>query len=346
MNKTRIALVAIVTGIALVVVSAASATYSSAKLAVTYGPGNTTRIIASSAAGDDATARATIIVSKGTAVSASAAPGTTVGTVKAQVAALALGGALLPLSGDIIVAAPGQVPAASQTACIGAATPTTTYVFVLAAAGQTINLPAYLLPADATTSAFGDAQLVFCLAPPDIPVDKGGATFGAKFLSADMTFNGVFGALPTALWMGFWTPWTPAIGQVNQSATVASPSTYSTSAVSLKGKRVKGRVTLTGKVLVDGDGIDIGVRIWGAGPKGALKPMKSVLPKENGTFSVSFPPAAKQTRFQARFGATALTLGSSDAASFCTDVFSSLPVPCSSVSIAISGSQSKVVTVK
>ena len=42
----------------------------------------------------------------------SQAPGTPIGSVKAQVSALALGGALLPLEGPIIVAPPGAIPAA------------------------------------------------------------------------------------------------------------------------------------------------------------------------------------------------------------------------------------------
>ena len=62
----------------------------------------------------------------GTTLTTTAAPGTKVGTAKAQVSALALGGALLPLAGDIVVAPPGAVPAASQTACIGTVTPQAT----------------------------------------------------------------------------------------------------------------------------------------------------------------------------------------------------------------------------
>src|SRR5262245_56986208 len=102
---------------ALVFVVAAYAAYTSPKLAVTY-PGGNTRIIASAAVGDDATARAAIVIPTGTGITTTAAPGTKVGTVQAQVSALALGGALLPLAGDILVAPPGAVPPANQTACI------------------------------------------------------------------------------------------------------------------------------------------------------------------------------------------------------------------------------------
>lgn len=345
MRISRLAAGAIALLVALTVTATASASYGSAKLSVSYGPG-TTRIVASSDAADDATARAAIVVSRNSTLDTSAAPGTKVGAVKAQVSALALGGALLPLAGDIIVAAPGMVPAASQTGCIGATAPIATYLLVLQAAGQTINLPAYILPTSGPAAALGTTQLVFCLAPPDVPVDKGGATFGAKFLSADMTFTGVFSPLSSALWVGLWTPWTPLVGVVNQAATVASPSIFSTTKILLTGKRVKGKPTLAGRITADDEGLDLQVRIWGAVGKKPLKPLKSVLSKENGTFAVSFPKTAKQTRFQARFGATAASVTGDDAKQFCTELFSSLPLPCSSATVAIAGSQSKIVTVR
>jgi len=345
MRISRPTAAAIAVLVALTVTATASASYGSAKLAVTYGTG-TTRIVASSDVADDATARAAIVVSPGTTLDTSAAPGTKVGTVKAQVSALALGGALLPLAGDIMVAAPGMVPAASQTGCIGTTTPTVTYMLVLQAAGQTINLPAYIIPTSGPAAALGTTQLVFCLSPPDVPVDKGGATFGAKFLSADMTFTGVFSRASSALWLGLWTPWTPLTGVVNQAGTVASPSIFSTTKILLSGKRVKGRATLAGRISADTVGAPLQVRIWGAAGKGTLKPLKSVLSKDNGAFSVTFPKTAKQTRFQARFGATAVSVSGDNAKQFCTERFSSLPVPCSSISVAFAGSQSKIVTVR
>ena len=346
MRNSRIVVGIAGTAIALVMVTTASAAYKTAKLSVTYGSGGTTRIVASSDGADDATARAAIIISNGTTLTTTAAPGTKVGTVNAQVSALALGGALLPLSGDILVAPPGAVPAASQTGCIGAVTPSTTYLLVLQAAGQTINLPAYIIPTDATEAALGSAQLVFCLAPPDIPVDKGGATFGAKFLSADMTFNGVFSPLANAVWMSLWTPWTPLTGVVNLPGTVAAPSILGASAVSLKGKRVKGKVTLVGVLATAGSGFAGPVKIWGAAGKAALKPLKTVTASSKGVFKVTLPATAKQTSFQARYGTTRASISGADAASFCTDVFSSLPVPCSSVGVQITGANSKLVTVR
>ena len=105
--------------------------------------------------------RASIYVPIGTPITTlNQAPGTTLGTVKAQVVALALGGALLPLTGEIKVAPPGAVTAASQTACIQAATPAATWLMVLQAAGQTLNVPMYVVTTAGAETAFGPAKIV------------------------------------------------------------------------------------------------------------------------------------------------------------------------------------------
>ena len=154
-TRTRTAVVALAALAALALAAVASAAYTSPKLTVTYAANNVTRIVASAAVADDATARAAIVIPTGTTITATAAPGTKVGTAQAQVSALALGGALLPLAGDIVVAPPGAVPAASQAACIGAVTPQATLLLSLQAAGQTIPLPAYVIPTSGPQAAIG-----------------------------------------------------------------------------------------------------------------------------------------------------------------------------------------------
>ncbi len=98
-----------------------------------------------------------------------------------------------------------------------------TLLLVLQAAGQTIPLPAYVIPTSGPQAALGSAQLVFCLPPPDIPRPLG-ATFGAKFLTADLTLTGVIGPVLQGAWVAFWTPWQAGNGQVNAAGTVASPA--------------------------------------------------------------------------------------------------------------------------
>ena len=130
-----------------------------------------------------------INVPVGTQLTTDQAPGTVLGPVRAIVKALDLAGADLPLEGQLLVAAPGQIPAATQTACIGSTVPLATWVMVLTAAGQTLTVPTYLLTQP--QAQFGPAFIAICLPPPDVPVGTPGrATFGAKVYSAELTING------------------------------------------------------------------------------------------------------------------------------------------------------------
>jgi hypothetical protein len=322
-KRTRTAVLALAGLTALALAAVATAAYTTPKLSVSYATGNVTRIVASAAVTDDATARAAIVIPNGTTVTTTAAPGTKIGTVKAQVSALALGGALLPLAGDIIVAPPGAVPAASQTACIGAVAPQATLLLVLQAAGQTINLPAYVIPTAAPQTALGAAQLVFCLAPPDIPPPNG-ATFGAKFLSADLTLNGVFSPIPQGAWVAFWTPWNAGVGTVNAAATVASPAAIAAGGITLTGRKVKGVKRLAGKVTQGGAGVATRVSILAG-----TKRLATVTAKADGSFTYAVSKKSKATTFRAT-----ATVAGRDAAPVCTQ-FAALGVPC--VNPTISG---------
>jgi hypothetical protein len=297
-------------------------------------------ITASAATADDATAVAAIYVPAGTAITATQAPGTPLGTVRAQVSALALGGALLPLEGPIVVAPPGAVPAAAQAACTQGATPTSTWLLQLSAAGQTINLPAYLIPTAGAETGLGPAKLVFCLAPPDIPADKGGATFGAKFLSAELTVNGVFGAVQTGAWVALWTPWQAGNGQVNAAGTVASPAAIAPGAVTLKGRKAAGRKVLSGLVTQGGTGFANQVTIWGAVRSAPFKRLALVRSKANGAFTFTVPRASKTTRYEARAIAPARS-----APPLCA-ALAGLPAPCVNPTVNGFSGKSKVLTLR
>ena len=99
---------------ALIAVPAAMAAYTSPKLEVTQ---TATGVVvkASLNPNDDPTAAVVIVPPTGTQLTTSQAPGTVLGPVKAIVKALDLAGADLPLEGQLVVAAPGQVPAVTQT---------------------------------------------------------------------------------------------------------------------------------------------------------------------------------------------------------------------------------------
>jgi hypothetical protein len=320
------------------VVAAATSAYTTPTLRISQA-GAVTVITASSAVGDDATARAAIYAPTGVTATTTQAPGSTIGTVKAQVSALALGGALLPLTGNIVVAPPGSVPAATQAACTQGQAPTATWLLVLTAAGQTINLPAYVIPTAGAETALGPLKVVFCLAPPDLPTDKGGATFGAKFLSAELTLNSVFSALPSGAWVAFWTPWQAGNGQVNAAATVASPAAVAPGAVTATARRagrngvgavVSGRVTQGGQPRANAT-----VSIYGGVT--SLRRLGSVRSKGNGSFSFR---ARAGTRFQARVVAAP---GSS--AAVCTALAAGLGgVPC--VNPTVNGFTARSATVR
>ena len=322
-NRTRTAIVAVAALVALALAAVATAAYTSPKLSVSYAAGNVTRIVASASVDNDATARAAIVIPTGTTLTTTAAPGTKVGTAKAQVSALALGGALLPLAGDIVVAPPGSVPAASQTGCIGPATPQATLMLVLQAAGQTINLPAYIIPTSGPQAALGAAQLVFCLPPPDLPAPVG-ATFGAKFLSADLTLNGVIGPIAQGAWVAFWTPWNAGVGTVNAAATVASPAAIAPGGITLSGRKVKGVKRLSGRVTQAGAGVATKVTILAG-----TKRLATVSARANGAFTYAVPKKSKATTFRAR-----AVVAGHDAPAVCGQ-FGSLGVPC--VNATLSG---------
>jgi hypothetical protein len=280
---------------ALVAVPAAMAAYTSPKLEVTQ---TATGVVvkASLSADDDPTARVAINAPAGTQLTTTQAPGTVLGPVRAIVKALDLAGADLPLEGQLVVAAPGQVPAASQTACIGSSTPLATWVMVLTAAGQTLTVPTYLLPQ--TNAALGPAFIVICLPPPDVPVGTPGrATFGAKVYSAELTINGVFGRIVTGAWISSWVPYTPAAGTPNVAGAVVAPAAIAPGAVTLRA-RIAGRgATLTGRVTQVGQGRSATVTVFSGSRAGRLTSVGRPRVTANGTFTFR---ARAGTFFRAR----------------------------------------------
>ena len=338
-NRTRTAVLALAALAALALAAVATAAYTTPRLTVTYLPGNVTRIVASSSNADDATARAAIVIPNGSTLT-SAAAGTKVGTAQAQVSALALGGALLPLSGDIIVAPPGAVAPATQAACTQGATPQLTLLLVLQAAGQTINLPAYVMPTSGAAQALGTAQLVFCLPPPDIPVAQGGATFGAKFLSADLTLTGVIGPVAQGAWVAFWTPWQPGTGQINAAGTVASPATIAPGGLTMTGRKVGATRRLAGRVTQAGGGVNTRVSIFGAVGTAAFRRIAVVSATNTGAFTYAVPRTSRATRFQARVAVEART-----SPAVCTQ-FGTLPVPCVNGTLSGFSATSRNVTLR
>ena len=97
------------------------------------------------------------------------------------------------------------------------------------------------------------------------PRRPGGATFGAKFLSADLTLTGVFGPVVQGAWVAFWTPWQAGDGQINAAGTVASPAAIAPGGLTLTGRKVRGVKRLAGRVTQAGAGVATRVTILGRG---------------------------------------------------------------------------------
>jgi len=321
-RSIRLAVLALVAVAVLALAGIAYAAYTTPSLKVTQ-VGSQTAISVTQDQSDDATARASIYAPAGTVSTLNQAPGTKIGTVTATVVALALGGALLPLTGEILVAPPGAIPAASQAACIQSATPTASWLMVLQAAGQTLNVPMYLVTTQGAETAYGPVKIVVCLPPPDVPVAVGGATFGAKLFQATFIVNGIFAAVPSGQWLSIWSPYTPLVGQVNAAGSVASPSGIASGSLSVKVAKVglvKSR--LVGKLTQGGTAVGgANVQIWAGLTKAGLKQVATVKTSASGNYTFAYGKAAK-------FFRTRTVVGASPAPALCTKLQPALPVPC------------------
>lgn len=229
MKKTiRTALVAGVAALALAFTGSAFASYAP-KITVSSatarsGSGGGVSIDVRTAQTDDPTAQVTIYVPNGYQLN-SPNPGANIGSVAATAQAADLGGAVLPLTGDLLVVDP-KTYATQQAAC-GIATVAATWDLHLTAAGQTLDVPMFVVQTTGTETALGQFKLVVCLPPPDVPVGTPGrATFGAKLLSA--TFSASAFTNPPAAgeyrWRSVWTPYTPNVGKPNPAGTVEAQS--------------------------------------------------------------------------------------------------------------------------
>ena len=118
---------------------------------------------------DDPTASVQIYIPAGYQIGTPAA-GTKLGDVTATAAAADLGGAILPLTGEL------QAVAANPTGAAQCQVAASQYWNLhLTAAGQTLDIPIYVVAANATETASGyQAKLVVCLPPPDVPAGTPG----------------------------------------------------------------------------------------------------------------------------------------------------------------------------
>jgi hypothetical protein len=295
---------------------------------------------------DDPTAKMTIFSPPGYTANLTAAPGTKIGKVVARVKAKALGGALLTLSGDVLVANPADPTIqAASTQCTHTTTHTTTWVLNTSLQGQTVAIPVFV----DNVGPYVVQQV--CLPSPDIPEAMGGAKFGAQLFAADFTITNVFtnaGTKGGYEWASDFTPYTPGSATPNAAGTteartyVGLPTT-----LTLKRAKAKNGFALVGQLSVAGvNPQGIKLDLWG-GKKSkpaptattagtAKKPLaRSKAVKATGKYAFARANVKFATYFQTRFeNYTTDCTGASP---------SGLPIPCREERIAaVTSNQVKV----
>jgi hypothetical protein len=288
---------------------------------------------------DDATAKLTIFSPAGYTATLTASPGTKIGKVVAIVKANQLAGALLTLSGDVVVANPADatiVAAAAQ--CTPGVTNDTVWVLNASLQGQTINIPVFVRKVGPYVT-----QTV-CFSPPQT------AAFGAQLVLADFTVQGIFknaAARRGYEWAGIFTPYL-STGSPNPAGTVEW-RTWVGLPQTLTFKRVK-----SPSAIVKFAGVMVIPGVSAAGIRLDLYSSKKANPapnaasagtgkriartsklKANGKYTISRPKVKATTFFQMRFQNYGIT---------CTGPSpSGLPVPCKGEDLAaMTSSQIKV----
>jgi hypothetical protein len=340
-KSIRGALVAGVVVGALATTGSALAAYSPKIYVKSSSTGVNLRVAA--AATDDPTARFALYVPVAYTGNFSAAPGTVLGPVSAHAQAADLGGAILPLTGNVLVANPVDPTIVAASAACDPVAHAAVWVLALTAAGQTLNVPLFVDQASGAETALASFKMIVCLPPPDVPPGTPGrATFGAKLLDADFTVNALAApsAAGTFVWRALWTPYTPLVGTANAAGTVQTqslwfqPTTLSiASKVTTKRKKVKGKTRVTNTATVFGTLSAAGqgapgqkVDIYAGTSASSLRKLKSVTTNGAGAY-ITTVALTKTMFFQARATSDDRELGTS----LCAP---GLPAPCISATVS------------
>jgi hypothetical protein len=323
---------------ALALPGAALAAYTPSLTVTTAGAVSTIKFRAAST--DDATAKIVVYAPKGYTVNVAQPAGTQIGSVNAQILALALGGAQVPLSGTITVDDPARYTTnPSSVACAGAAQHDAVWLLNLTAAGQTLAVPVYVDTAKGPETAFASLKLQTCLSSPDATAAQGGNAIRAKAFDVSFSFRGVL--TPSAgqlTWLALNVPYPAgsivpnAAGAVETRSTVRTPAKVTTTGRKLKtGVRVSGVVTAGGQPAAG-----VKVQLVGGATRTRQRVLGTVTTKSNGTFS--FVSRRKGVLF---VRATAVAATSSTA---CSGASPFAPAPC--VGATLSGFTAKGVSVR
>ena len=225
---TRLAIIGGASALALALSAPALAAFTPRlDVSVPNGLGASGKVTIHTAVGptDDTTARL-VVYSPIRFTANGGTVGSVIGTADARVRAGDLGGAIVPVPGEIEVRAPTgtalvsgvPIPLAQLAiGCTGTTTHTAYWVFKLTAAGNALELAAFFDTTAGAEQALGTSKITFCLPPDDVPAGTPGRSpLGIKLVDAVLTFNrGVFTNPSTGglyLWASIWTPYNPGLG--------------------------------------------------------------------------------------------------------------------------------------
>jgi hypothetical protein len=285
--------------------------------------------------------------------------GSVIGTADARVRAGDLGGAIVPVPGEIEVRSPSgtalisgvQVPLAQLAlSCTGTTTHTAYWVFKLTAAGNALELPAFFDLTAGAEQALGSSKITFCLPPDDVPPGTPGRSpLGIKLVDAVLTFNaGIITNPSTAglyMWASIWTPYNPGVGTANAAGTVTAISVNPLPVtLTLSGKFNKKRksAALAGKIGLAGvftNGIKLPL-FAGATAKGLKRSGSTNATKTSGAFT-AIKKMVKTTFYQVRLAIPAVLTPE-----LCAAIPAGLPLPrCVTSTVGAFAIASKVVKV-
>jgi hypothetical protein len=231
--------------------------------------------------------------------------GTQIGTVHADLQALAISpDAIIQADGTVLTADPATYT--SNTCAPGSHA--AVWLLHVTVSGQTIDVPVYLDPTTGAEAALGSAKLQLCLSDPyDTAPAAIRAPFGVKLINAKMVLNSGIITNPssagTFLWRATITPWNPATPAPDAAKTVEVQSivTLPPGRVTVKAtvkkltKPKRSVATVSGKVTENGAAVSgASVVIFANGKK-----IATVKTNASGSFAKSFT-IKKTTKFQAK----------------------------------------------
>ena len=258
----RFALIASVAVVSLAFTSSAWASYSPS-LTVTPSsnkPGGATSLLLGHIQSDtdDPTAKDTVYVPLGYGVNLTQAPGTKIGDVSGDLILHNVGNAHAEIkASESHIFADNPANWTAQAAqCTGQPSHEAVWRLDIVIAGNPLHIPLYV---DHVTTApentFAAAKIQLCLPSPVDPQAPG----GAQLVFAFFDVNGVF-TNPTSagdrIWRALFTPYVAGTTTPNPAGTTESQAVAAGRvAMTMKTKSLKhGRVIVSGRVLVDGQG--------------------------------------------------------------------------------------------